>query len=964
MSFILNRVQIGQQGVLPGELLMQSTDDLDTITSPGYLTTADGVLPSDIITCAYGPDFSLKQVFNPVFSGTEITLSIIGGGGSINGATNLGGGDGLLGVSGDNITGLSLIAGANITLTPTATDITIAATGSGGGTITGLADVGTGQGHISAGNAGSLAQVKTINAGSNVVVTEDSTSITIASTASNNGLTTLANLPGGEGIYASTVGTTAQLKSIAAGAGIDVSASGNNVIITNVGGGGGNFEYENTYWLAQNGNDANDGLSINTPKLTLLGVETLLTTTPTVINIVDGGTYSLPSTFTVSCPLLINAPGATIQWTGAASGIMFFQNTFSPLIANIGEILAGNSLYVFASFSPCYLSGPTGFCQVQTTGRLWDDRYVFAPGVSQAVFNINTDRTGCIFQAGNTQNLIINAIDLGGSSISCSIPSGSGYSPVTVNAEFWNGRISGTADYDINVSYLGGGFSSSTSGIINFNVGKSDLDVTTLSYNGLVKYNPTNLNYPNNIFNNPLYLFQQPVIGELYEIIYEAPSSGSWSFLPGVQNGNTQISIQQNASSGSITLPAGSSVPYGWRMTFQQTVAGGANLIIYPGSNDTINGQNSVGPDATSCYTGIGIGEFARGAANGSGGYDWAVSNCYTTNLSSLSNAIYFSQSTGSDTLGNGTYPSPLATIGASTTLAASYPGTTLVGLDSSTYAENVSITTNFNIQAPDIIIAPTTGDAITFGSGSAPTPIINVGRIAPVAGNAITIPGGPTIDPRIIAEDIIGGGSSLAVLNSQGGNVFIWSDSITGNTLNTGGGNIYYTTQIRSGTDDGSTFGSSAVGTQGPWTIGGALAASGLNYPTADAASGAVVTTDGSGNLSLQPAPTPFYFSSNPVAFSSATITLDATFLGYRIIENNAAGPCTWTMDTGINLTSGLPAAVSGSSFNVFVSNGTGATITLVSNTNATVHGSPCSQTNFTISLKYTASNTWDIFY
>ena len=72
-----------------------------------------------------------------------------------------------------------------------------------------------------------------------MVITESSDTVTIAAAPVSGGLTSLANLPGGEGIYTTTIGSVAQLKSIAAGAGIDVSSNGNNIIITNVGGGGG-----------------------------------------------------------------------------------------------------------------------------------------------------------------------------------------------------------------------------------------------------------------------------------------------------------------------------------------------------------------------------------------------------------------------------------------------------------------------------------------------------------------------------------------------------------------------------------------------------------------------------------------------------------------------------------------------------------------------------------------------------
>lgn len=139
------------------------------------------------------------------------------------------------------------------------------------------------------------------------------------------------------------------------------------------------------------------------------------------------------------------------------------------------------------------------------------------------------------------------------------------------------------------------------------------------------------------------------------------------------------------------------------------------------------------------------------------------------------------------------------------------------------------------------------------------------------------------------------------------------------------------------------------------------------LNYPLVDGASGNVIMTDGGGNLTLQaiPAPPPaFYITTTPVTFNSAAITMTSTFLQYRIISNNAGGPCTWTMDTGGNLSAGLPATVANDSFSVFVNNLTGATITIAANTGITVIGVPNTSTSFSFWLENTGVGFWNVFY
>lgn len=392
------------------------------------------------------------------------------------------------------------------------------------------------------------------------------------------------------------------------------------------------WPYVDTYWLASNGQDTLPGNSQDLPLGTLLGLDALLTTTPTIVNIVDNGTYDLPSTFTVSCPLIINAPGATINWTGADSGLMFYLNTNSPLTI-IAANITNNGANIFNGFSSIFCTCPLLNMSDSVSRRVWEDATVSPGGVPKAIFNIGTSPFALAeFLFGYAGEQVINATHLGEGQIYSNLPSGTNNGQVLINADYFDGSLAGSADYTFNVNYLGGDFEYTSTGILNQNVGKANLDMTMFTYNGIVNSNPLNTDYPGNLFNNPLYLFQQPVIGEIYHIVYASPASPTvWSFSPAVQNGNTAISIPQNAANGTIILPDGSTVPYGWRIHFIQTVSSGAAVQL-TGANDTLNGQNNVGPGATSCYTGIGTGKFVRGAANGSGGFDWAVENCFTSN--------------------------------------------------------------------------------------------------------------------------------------------------------------------------------------------------------------------------------------------------------------------------------------------------------------------------------------------
>lgn len=84
MSLIqLERVQVGEVGVLPGSVKMVSTDNLATITSAGYLDPRVidvQILPSDVIECLYNYNVSTGSgtyaQFQPSISNGVITLVI------------------------------------------------------------------------------------------------------------------------------------------------------------------------------------------------------------------------------------------------------------------------------------------------------------------------------------------------------------------------------------------------------------------------------------------------------------------------------------------------------------------------------------------------------------------------------------------------------------------------------------------------------------------------------------------------------------------------------------------------------------------------------------------------------------------------------------------------------------------------------------------------------------------------
>ena len=102
-----------------------------------------------------------------------------------------------------------------------------------------------------------------------------------------------------------------------------------------------NFQYEDTWFMGINGNDANDGKSINTPKATLQGCQAAFTSTRNVINVIDVGPYQDVEFLHESGDLVISAPGAKFETTG--SGLPLFWVQGGNLHLKLHEIQ--NSFY-------------------------------------------------------------------------------------------------------------------------------------------------------------------------------------------------------------------------------------------------------------------------------------------------------------------------------------------------------------------------------------------------------------------------------------------------------------------------------------------------------------------------------------------------------------------------------------------------------------------------------------------
>jgi hypothetical protein len=408
--------------------------------------------------------------------------------------------------------------------------------------------------------------------------------------------------------------------------------------------GSGGFDYENTVYVGTGGNDSNTG-NQNEP-LATLNAAALSIPSGGIIRILDNSNHAISSTVTITGPTLIDIGGSTLSWSGGAGGNMFHTNANCPLYFYGNKILAAGTAQVFRGLGSVVVNGPAGYCTIIDAFTLWQDDTASPNGVPQAIFNIDTN-TGSRFALGYSGQQIINALNLDNfCTITSLLTSGSGTgNSCVVNVENFNGALAGTADYSFKATNLGTGFTAPTSGVVTCDVAKSLIDLRSTSgkFAGYFGYVPVNggpsgpFLFTYNNFFNPISMVNQPILGELYDVFFTS-SGPSFSFSPG-SSGNSRDGSNQQIQlpfvNGTIVLPDAvlNSLPAGYRFTAAQSVASG--VLVQTSGSDTLSGQNSVGPGATTCYTGIGICEFVVGPSNGAGGVAWIVDNCYTSNLAS-----------------------------------------------------------------------------------------------------------------------------------------------------------------------------------------------------------------------------------------------------------------------------------------------------------------------------------------
>jgi hypothetical protein len=248
-----NLVLKGIQGGTDISAVANGTDVVISYTgssgSDVTLSLQPGAVGQNLITDGLGPNLALRGVAGgphiSVTSGaTDVTVGFVGSTGDDVTLALAGGAVGQSIVNdgvGPALAVKGVAAGANISVTSSPTDLTVAYTGSTGDDVTLALDGGAvGQSIVNDGVGPALA-VKGVVAGSNISVTSSPTDLTVAYTGTTGDDVQL-NLTGGavgQSIVSDGIGPTLSVKGIQAGSNISVTSNPTDVVVAYTGSTGG-----------------------------------------------------------------------------------------------------------------------------------------------------------------------------------------------------------------------------------------------------------------------------------------------------------------------------------------------------------------------------------------------------------------------------------------------------------------------------------------------------------------------------------------------------------------------------------------------------------------------------------------------------------------------------------------------------------------------------------------------------
>lgn len=205
-----------------------------TVTTGANLGTGAGVFAQTAGTALQFKSIKAGPNVEVSSSSTEVTLSVAG---LVSSASNsiLGIGTGTIfkGATGSDLVFKKIRAGTNITITNGTDDITIASAGGvGSGETNTASNLGTTGEGIFAQKLGVDLQFKRIRSGSNVTLSSDANSITVATSAEANTASNSSSGTGAGNVFKSKVGSDLVFKKIKAGPNVVISDGADDVTIS------------------------------------------------------------------------------------------------------------------------------------------------------------------------------------------------------------------------------------------------------------------------------------------------------------------------------------------------------------------------------------------------------------------------------------------------------------------------------------------------------------------------------------------------------------------------------------------------------------------------------------------------------------------------------------------------------------------------------------------------------------
>ena len=573
----------------------------------------------------------------------------------------------------------------------------------------------------------------------------------------------------------------------APGTGISFDTSNpNSTVINNTGEIVPFFNYTNAFWVDPNGNDSNVGTNADQPFQNLqTALNAVTASTPTVIRLLGGGTYTVSSSLNVGTGNIIEIDASGYVLVNSASSAVF-TGVNGTLLINSASITAqtGQDLVVF--------SDPTNASFFKAT----------SPGIIQANITNNWPDTSNyqVYALGVNGDISVSN-DLGATIVDC-----------------LGGAITGDVT-DTGTNGAGKGYVGLYAAIIIGNVSS-----TYGRLYGDVQYVYGTLaagSVNNGIYNQTLFTNFSPVLNSIYGQT-SSGSSPSWTFTPTINFTGLQF-VVDNAT-GIITLPSGGFSLNGWNFSIIQAIAGGATINASGSDTLVVNGVGSL----TTTTTGPGFISVVAGLSNGSGGINWIISK--ESLPYQYTQALWVSQNNGSDSNSGVSIEEPLLTLQAAITKT----GNTRAKIYCVDYLQSSATIATTGSSQHIIIDATSTDFTGSFTVNNSDYVSIRAQTLENVT---VASGQGAYMEAYLVS----------GYTQTSGGGTFIKAAKISGTFALSGGGNLFLSCidSVASITNDGTVYLNGVLGGTNPGLSGNNNISGTLGFSTFDSTINYVQTND-----------------------------------------------------------------------------------------------------------------------